>query len=350
MNARRKIFLLQMRTDLCRNEREDSSDIGRALSVISLGSGELSDSPGEKRKSVFPPLKKSVSFGLPPTVGTPAQMVTALPSLNGLATTPEEAASLRALMRARLIQKGPQEHILVISFPRVICDFWSSCLFMQQLTEAYFKLEKSASYRPSLAAVRIENKRQEVVRAYGKEKTRRTGHHRGVSGAARPIEYHRGVSGAARLLQKKPGHSPAFTPATPSRVHFQQFAHRENQLLKMLPKEKLWAFWENMVTATIRRQRGPNRVKVVPPVRIPSGLGEKMHSRARPQTSRLRPLTARNRPTTAARRQGSVLAEMGTTREALDGPQTLFHFIKVRLLSIKQPFCFFTASLVCVSF
>ncbi len=306
-----------MRTDLCPNDGQDSLVVGADLSVVSLCSGELSDSPGETRRSTLPLPRKSVSFGLPPTSSSRAQHATALPAL-GTQRETQEGATPGVLMRARLVQKAPQEHILVLSFPRVICDFWSSCLFMLQLTEAYSKLEKSTSYRPSLAAVRIESKRHGVMRAYEK-KAKRAGHHGGVSGAT-------------RLLQKRAvlSSSSPFAPATPARVHFQQVAHRENQLLKMVSKERLWAFWENMVTATIRRQRGPNRVKLVPPVRIPSGLGEKMPSRVRPPTSRLRPLTARNRPTTAARRQGSVLLEMGTTREALEGPQTLFHFIKVR--------------------
>ena len=223
-----------------------------------------------------------------------------------------------------MVCKSSQEHILVLSFPRIICDFWSSCLFMQQLADVYGKLEKSANYRPSLAAVRIESKRQAVVRTHGRERGQLQ---------SRDVPN--------RLLQKRgpirqPGSKFHFMPAFPPQVHFYQVAQREHQLLKMLPKERLWAFWESMVTATIRRQRGPNCVKVIPPVRIPSGLGEKSFAaRGRPQTSRLRPLTARNRPQTARRQQSSVFGELGTTREALAGPPTLFHFIKVQQHSFK---------------
>ena len=116
----------------------------------------------------------------------------------------------------------------------------------------------------------------------------------------------------------------------PAAVHFRQVAFREHQLLLIRPREKLWSFWQSMVTAIIRRRRGPPRIKVVPPVRIPSGLGEvnRTFGAARPTTARLRPLTARNRPQTGRTRQ------LGETQsqESLSGPKKSFHFFKVRRL------------------
>ena len=148
------------------------------------------------------------------------------------------------------------------------------------------------------------------------------------------------MDAAARLLQKRSqlSNQNKKLPLHPARLHFQQVATRESQLLLMHSREKLYEFWESMVTATIRRQRGPNRIKLVPPVRIPKGLGDRSFAatsstsrRTRPQTSRLRPLTAsRNRPVTASRRGGGgVFGDVGTSREALMGPQTKFHFMKV---------------------
>ena len=312
INARRKIFTLPMRTDLCDNGDKGDRD---AMSVVSLGGqSDNSNPPPSKETQVILQKKKSVSFA---RSQSPTRNIAPLPALSHpMASAPE------VLMRARLVRKNAQEHILVLSFPSIICDFWSSCLFMQQLVDAYSKLEKSASYRPSLAAMRIETKRQEVAKAYMRE--------RGATPGTRKGQHSRDAT--SRLLQKRarlPTQRITYTPVFPASVQFQQVARRESQLLKMVSKERLWAFWESMVTATIRRQRGPNRVKVVPPVRIPSGLGEKVLVRARPGTSRLRPLTARGRPQTAMRRQGSVFSEMGTTREALAGPNTLFHFMKV---------------------
>ena len=45
------------------------------------------------------------------------------------------------LVRAKLLQYSPQDHLLVLSFSRLICDYWSSCLFLQQLSKAYAQLE-----------------------------------------------------------------------------------------------------------------------------------------------------------------------------------------------------------------
>ncbi len=244
----------------------------------------------------------------------------------------QKAEKLKSLlMRARLISKTNTRHILVLSFPRVVCDFWSSCLFMQQLTDLYSKLEKSASYKPSLATRRMENKKHEVISAYERERRNNNSTSTG-----------RRLDAATRLMQKKTQQSKhpekdVFVPMFPSKLSFNQVAQRENQLLLMSPRERLLAFWEALVMATIKRDRGLNRVKVVPPVRVPGGLGELVPLAApsrylgRPQTSRLRPLTAsRNRPTTARRQGAGTLGEMGASRDALLGPKTKFHFIKVQ--------------------
>ena len=319
-NARRKIFPLTMRSDLVANEREEWDGLSTGMSLASLG-GHYDDPP-DKIPVQSNLKKKSVSFANPPQ-DSPKSHADPLPALNLPGMAPESSP---LLVRARLVSKSPQEHILVLSFPRVICDYWSSCLFVQQLADAYSRLQKSSSYRPGLAALRVETKKQGLI----------TAHARVRGGAGCRVEAQRGQiqprDTASRLQRRVQMANAAvrseFTPAFPARLHFQQVAQREHQLLKMMPKEKLWAFWESMVTATIRRQRGPNRIKVVPPVRIPSGLGERV-TRVRPQTSRFRPLTAsRNRPQTA-RRQSGVFGEMGVTREALTGPPTLFHFIKV---------------------
>lgn len=82
-----------------------------------------------------------------------------------------------------------------------------------------------------------------------------------------------------------------------------------------MSKEKLWSFWQGTVTAVIKRALGPSRVKVVPPVRLPSQLGE---GKLRPKTSKTRPLTAR---------KTKVLGGDKNTPQV--GVTTSFHFIKV---------------------
>lgn len=47
----------------------------------------------------------------------------------------------KTLMRAKLLQYSPQDHLLVLSFSRLVCDYWSSCLFLQQLSQIYTQLE-----------------------------------------------------------------------------------------------------------------------------------------------------------------------------------------------------------------
>ena len=338
--ARRKLFSLPMSNNLVATSPDsDSSDnVPNVLSVISVAEGDI----GERSPTLLHgTLHKKVSFAaqqpspLAQRRNQPhATEVPQLPSLLNSSSSNDKEAPL--LMRVRLVSKGVHEHILVLSFPRIICDFWSSCLFAKQLTDAYINLEKSASYRPSLAAMRLESKRQHVINTHEKMKVG------GGKGGGR-------MDAAARLMQKRNQQANQKRMSVvlhPARLHFQQVAKRESQLLLMLPKEKLSEFWEKMVTATIRRQRGPVRIKLVPPVRIPKGLGDKSSivmsstSRgARPQTSRLRPLTAsRNRPTTASRRGGGsgVFADVIASRESLMGPQTRFHFMKVRFTGINS--------------
>lgn len=328
MTARRKLFHLPMSNNLVATTPDsDSGDnMPNALSVVSVAGSELA----ERSPTIH--LRKKVSFAqerpllahlqMQPAV-TSVSKAPQLPSLLSCSSSDEKEAPL--LMRARLVSMGVHEHIIVLSFPRIICDFWSSCLFAKQLADAYINLEKSASYRPSLAALRLENKRQLVINAHERSRVSSKGGK---------------MDAAVRLLQKRNQltNQNKRSPLHPARLHFQQVAKRESQLLLMMPKEKLLEFWESMVTATIRRQRGPNRIKLVPPIRIPKGLGDKSLSLksttsrgARPQTSRLRPLTAsRNRPATARRGGSGVFGDIGTSREVLMGPQTKFHFMKVR--------------------
>ncbi len=343
--ARRKLFTLPMSNNLVATSPDsDCSDkVANALSLVSVAGSEII--VGERSPLLqHGDLRKKVSFAqlLPShqqeqlansTQATATSEAPQLPSLTHLSPDNDKDAPL--LMRARLVSKAVHEHILVLSFPRIICDFWSSCLFSKQLADAYIQLEKSASYRPSLAAMRLENKRQHVINAHEKARTTSLGTGGGRGGKR---------DGAARLLQKRTqlSNQNKKLPLHPARLQFQQVATRESQLLLMHSREKLYEFWQSMVTATIRRQRGPNRIKLVPPVRIPKGLGDRSYvmtsltSRgARPQTSRLRPLTAsRNRPVSASRRGGGgggVFGDVGVSREVLMGPQAKFHFMKVKV-------------------
>lgn len=332
INARRKIFQLEMKTNLVQSTMNESNyDNDIIVNAFSSTSVVVSDcSDKSKSPSIVRSHHKRVSFAPPSqTRNAPGMNIIINPSTYpqlpsiGQNTHVDDTVSL--LVRAKLSSKGLHEHVLILSFPKIVCDFWSSCLFSHQLSNAYTKLEKTASYRPSLTASRIERKRQAVINAHEKMKNSSSTSRRDA---------------ASRLLQKRAHVShqvknEIYIPPFPSRLHFSQIAQRENQLLLMLSREKLWYFWESTVTAIIQRQRGPNRIKVVPPIRIPSGLGEKC-SKTRPQTSKLRLLTAsRNRPQTAKRELG-LWGDVGMSREALAGPKTKFQYIKVHRLHFSS--------------
>ena len=333
LTARRKIFPITV-TDT--DSRESTSELGEeerlpnTLSLASVGDTEFSPDNSPVTDTPHQPSTSSrrrvVSFAkIQPKPGTERSTETTLatnPTHQLPSLSPPSTKTGCNLIRARLVSKTSSRHIFVVSFARIICDFWSSCLFMQQVADLYSRLEKAASYRPSLVAKKLESKRQEVACAY--ERERRKG---------------RRLDAATRLIQKRKQTSECentdFVPMFPAKLKFAQVGQRERQLLMMLSRDRLLAFWEGVVTATIKRERGLNRTKVVPPVRIPVGLGEMLpvSSHRRPQTSRLRPLTAsRARPVTARRQGGGggVFGEAGFTREALLGPKTSFHFIKVR--------------------
>lgn len=327
-NARRKLFSLRMCSDLVSSGEEGKDGEGKNLSVVSVATSKNSDDSDGEEKSCWKPChlpslaKKAVTFGHVTTSQPERQPDARPPHLSTLLTHNSTEEETKILIRARLVRESVHDATLVLSFPRIICDYWSSCLFVQQLANVYGQLEKCSVRRPSLAAKRIEAKRKEVSSRHGR-------HYR--------IPQSR-LHVSKELLSPGNGdRDGAYRPAVPAQLSFQQVALREKQLLKYVSKEKLWAFWDSMLEATIHRQRGPNRVKVVPPVRIPSGLGEKITS-MRPQTSRLRPLTGRSRPQTGRKLKG----ERTISRDSLTGPKTEFHFLKVHpqpLLGLCTAYC-----------
>ena len=305
---------------------------GRKMSVLSVVSSKEGEESKErltqKQKMTLPSLsKKSVTFLDAPSTKLEEQASSKprfLPSLSSSSMT------RKTLMRTRLVRRSIQEAVLVLSFSRLICDFWSSCLFVRQLVDVYTGLERSSTQRISLAGRRMEGRRGEGVRREGRrrELVGRSGRETAAS-----LVGFRGVRGItaserqARPVARVGNGAHNFTSAVPAKVSFRQVALRERELLKHLSKERLWTFWHDMLTATIHRQKGRHsRVKIVPPVRIPSGLGQKIAPSVRPQTSRLRPFTGRNRPQTGRRVAGDGGPEWAT----LAGPRTEFHFIKVR--------------------
>ena len=311
-----------MHNDLVSSSGEDGGESGegpggKILSVVSLASSKNSDESDGRDMTWWKPKnlsRKSVTFEKVSAMQCEGSRDARPPQPHLLPVQSLVDEQPKILMRARLVRESVHDATLVLSFPRIVCDYWSSCLFVLQLVDVYAKLERSSLHRPSLAASRIHAKRREVASRYGRpDREHRT----------RPLSLARELGVGKHLGTIDGVHG--YKPAIQAQLSFQQVALREKQLLKFVSKEKLWAFWDSMLTATIQRRRGPNRVKVVPPVRIPSGLGEKI-PRVRPQTSKLRPLTGRARPQTGRKMAG----DMATSRNSLAGPKTEFHFVKVQ--------------------
>ena len=241
-----------------------------------------------------------------------------------------------ALVKVKLVTKSAQDFLLVVSFPRVVCDYWSSCLFIQQLVEVYSKLEKSPSYKPSLVVLKQTQRRQETLHAIEAKRaclirpatqstTCRLLHRRATCTSNQNIP---SSSNAATNIDFKLKSSP--------RSSFQEVALREHQLLLIRSKEKLWTFWESAVTVTIKRLRGPSRIKVISPLRVPPGFGEVTRKLTRPVTARLRPLTGRVRPVTA--RRGNAF--IGHIHESLTGPKAEWEAIKVSIPENPKTYSF----------
>lgn len=308
--ARRKAFEIsiitheQSITDSSQNGGPTYIDFDDHLSIVSCGK---EDSPKQIAKSV-----NNTEHSVLPKISN-------LPKLPSIENT-----SFPPLIRAKLICINPNESILILSFSRVICDYWSSCLFVQQLSDAYGQLESSTSYRPSLASMRASNKRQEALDNAERIRSK-AGFKRNKIGISGEIKNHRKTAGFPSQRITNGG----FQPICPPKAHFQQIAVRESLILLIRPKERLWNFWESVITVKIKRTRGLSRTKVIPPVRIPDGFGKitRTTGLARPTTGRFRPLTAQKRPQTA--RKGSGFGMDTMTLESLNGPERSTEFIKI---------------------
>lgn len=231
-----------------------------------------------------------------------------LPSLTQCEEKKEETGNACQLVSAKLVTKSSQDFVLILSFSRIIADYWSSCLFVHQLVDMYGKLEKSPTYKPSMAALRQAKLRQDTFKSFESIRTR---------GSSR---------GSFRALTKRPlPPSPLISkelkPSVNALVSFLQVAMREKEILIIKSKERLYNFWQNSITAILKRTRGPPRVKVIPPLRIPTGHREVTRPENHPMTSRLRPLTGRARPITA--RKISI-------DQSLTGPSSGTQYIKVK--------------------
>ena len=78
------------------------------------------------------------------------------------------------LMRAKLLQYSQQDHLLVLSFSRLVCDYWSSCLFLQQLSRTYTQLEAGMQASRTLTKTLRDGSRSHFTTLAGGERLNRS--------------------------------------------------------------------------------------------------------------------------------------------------------------------------------
>ena len=78
------------------------------------------------------------------------------------------------LMCAKLLQYSQQDHLLVLSFSRLVCDYWSSCLFLQQLSRTYTQLEAGMQASRTLTKTLRDDSRSHFTTLAGGERFNRS--------------------------------------------------------------------------------------------------------------------------------------------------------------------------------
>ena len=155
-SARRQLFVVPVVEDCDSEDGWEGDDDNVVENGDNTGSVSLLDCEG-----LHPVVTKGRDFTMTRDATTsrttwehvqcfPKQTITKLPHLspgkvNQDAPLPKSIkleGKFQTLMRSKLLMKSPHEHYLILSFPLIVCDYWSSALFVQQLADAYAQIEK----------------------------------------------------------------------------------------------------------------------------------------------------------------------------------------------------------------
>ena len=150
MSARRQLFVIPVvedtsSTDCWEGDDDNLVENGEVWSLVSLQESEGLPPVVAKNKDTLP------SRGVwEPHQGFPDQNIARLPHIHSKNTdqdgfphkSPEMEGKFQTLMRCKLLTKSHHEHYLILSFPPIVGDYWSSALFVQQLADAYAQIEK----------------------------------------------------------------------------------------------------------------------------------------------------------------------------------------------------------------
>ena len=160
------------------------------------------------------------------------------------------------LFRSQLLSHNPFDHTLILTFPRIVCDFWSASLFVRQLASAYAVEEQ----RPTKASS-IRNK--VLLKKWSKN----------FLVAPKPLVP---VDSDSQMNPKAQqnwlGNRKKHNVLACSQLKFKQIALRELELGMSLSRERLWSLWQLSATKTVKSRQGQLKVKPVPYVKLPAHL------------------------------------------------------------------------------
>lgn len=127
----------------------------------------------------------------------------------------------KTLMRAKLLQYSLQDHLLVLSFSRLVCDYWSSCLFLQQVSKVYTQLETGTQASRALTrTLRDDSRSRSHFTALGGERFNRSfpGARTAFVRTATKLQPIR----QPNLTTPLPINHHDSSPLQPTQIHFQQ--------------------------------------------------------------------------------------------------------------------------------
>ena len=149
---------------------------------------------------------------------------------NDSSSTKDKDWLYKTLIRAKLIQYSMQDHFLVLSFSRLVCDYWSSCLFLQQLSKIYTQLETGTQASRTLTKTLRDDSRSHFT-TLGCERFNRSfpGARTAFVRTASKLQPIRQPNLTTPLPSKVKHHN---NPLQSTQMHFQQVKKYPNGFLK----------------------------------------------------------------------------------------------------------------------
>ncbi|XP_065187147.1 uncharacterized protein LOC135817807 [Sycon ciliatum] len=188
-------------------------------------------------------------------------------SQNELAERPSSEPSMVVLwLRAKVISTSTQEHLLVLSSPSFVSDYWSLSMLFMSICKAYTALERQHAGNDKRSAAGA-SKRMTRTRSTNSRMQSLPMHGAVMKSPSR-------MAGQSSIQDHYARHAPAKTAASSttvagSGVRFQEVAMREAELLQLRSRGKLWELWEAQSTLTVLTRQGQKKSKPAPVLQLP---------------------------------------------------------------------------------